>query len=88
MIQNHVDLLSGKVHAVHTHSTATAADSAAIIRDMCLRSGDGFPDVLAVDHGAKFTRCSLISESAHLCSSLFSFWGGGRFVVCSNFFVR
>ena len=55
MIQNHVDLLSGKVHAVPTRSTATAADAAAIIRDMCLRSGDGFPDVLVVDHDAKFT---------------------------------
>ena len=55
MIQNHVDLLSGKVHAVPTRSTATAADAAAIIRDMCLRSGDGFPDVLVVDHDSKFT---------------------------------
>ncbi len=26
-----------------------------IIRDMCLRSGDGFPDVLAVDHDPKLT---------------------------------
>ena len=55
MIQNHVDLLSGKVHAVPTRATATAADAAAILRDMCLRSGDGFPDVLVVDHDAKFT---------------------------------
>ena len=55
MIQNHVDLLSGKVHAVPTRSTATAADAAAIIRDMCLRSCDGFPDVLVVDHDSKFT---------------------------------
>ena len=55
MIQNHVDLLSGKVHAVPTRSTATAADAAAIIRDLCLRSGDGFPDVLVVDHDSKFT---------------------------------
>ncbi len=55
MIQNHVDLLSGKVHTVPTRSTATAADAAAIIRDMCLRSGDGFPDVLVVDHDAQFT---------------------------------
>ena len=55
MIQNHVDLLSGKVHAVPTRSTATAADAATIIRDMCLRSGDGFPDVLVVDHDSKFT---------------------------------
>jgi hypothetical protein len=49
-----VDLLSGKVHAVPTRSTATAADTAAIIRDLCLRSGDGFPDVLLVDHDSKF----------------------------------
>ena len=55
MIQNHVDLLSGKVHAVPTRSTATAAEAAAIIRDLCLRSGDGFPDVLVVDHDSKFT---------------------------------
>jgi hypothetical protein len=34
MIQNHVDFLSGKVHAVPTSATATAADAAAIIRDM------------------------------------------------------
>ena len=27
MIQYHVDLLSGKVHAVPTHSTAAAADA-------------------------------------------------------------
>jgi hypothetical protein len=55
MIQNHMDLLSGKVHAVPTRATATAADAAAIIRDMCLRSGDGFPDVLVVDHDSTFT---------------------------------
>jgi hypothetical protein len=55
MIQNHVDLLSGKVHAVPTRATATAADAAAIIREICLRSGDGFPDVLVVDHDSKFT---------------------------------
>ena len=59
MIQNHVDLLSGKVHAVPTRATATAADAAAIIRDMCLRSGDGFPDVLVVDHDSKFTSALL-----------------------------
>ena len=36
--------------------TATAAANAAeIIRDMCLYSGDGFPDVLVVDHDPKFT---------------------------------
>ena len=32
-----------------------AADVAAIIRDMSLRSGTGFPDVLVVDHAPKFT---------------------------------
>jgi hypothetical protein len=52
MIQNHwhVDLLSGKVHAVTTRATKTAADAATIIRDMpvCLRSGAGFPYVLVV----------------------------------------
>jgi hypothetical protein len=41
---------SGKAHALPTRATATAVDAAEIIRDMCLRSGDGFPDVLAVDH--------------------------------------
>jgi hypothetical protein len=55
MIQNHIDLLSGKVHAIPTRATATAADAAEIIRDMCLRSGDGFPDVLVVNHDPKFT---------------------------------
>ena len=55
MIQNHVDLLSGKVGAVPTRSTATAVDAAEINRDMCLRSGAGFPGVLVVDHIAKST---------------------------------
>ena len=55
MIQNHVDLLSGKVFAVPTRATATAAEAAEIIRDLCLRSGTGFPDVLVVDHDPKFT---------------------------------
>jgi hypothetical protein len=55
MIRNHVDLLSGKVHAVPTRATATAADATAIIRDMCFWSGAGFPDVLVVDHDPKFT---------------------------------
>ncbi len=52
MIQNHVYLLSAKVHAVPTRATATAAE---IIRFMCLRSSDGFHDVLVVDHAPKFT---------------------------------
>ncbi len=43
-------------HAVPTRSTASAADAAATICDMCLQSGDGFPDVLVVDHhDSKFT---------------------------------
>ena len=50
MLQNHVDLLSGKVHAVTTRATAAAADAAEIIRDTCLSSEDGFLDVLVVDH--------------------------------------
>ena len=54
MIQNHVDLLSGKVHAVPTRATATAQDAARIMVEMCLRSGDGLPDVIVVDHDAKF----------------------------------
>ena len=51
MIQNHVDLLPGKVHAVPTRSTATVKDVAAtaIICDMCLWSGAGVPHVLVVD---------------------------------------
>ena len=55
LIQNHVDLLSGKVHAVPSLATATAAEAAEIIRDMCLCSCDGFPNVLVVDHDPKFT---------------------------------
>ena len=54
-VQVHVDYLSGKVHAVPTRSTDTAADAARIILDMALRSGDGIPDVLVVDHDPKFT---------------------------------
>jgi hypothetical protein len=55
MIQNYVDLLSGKVYVVPTRATATAADAAEIIQDLCLRAGTGFPDVLVVDHDPKFT---------------------------------
>jgi len=54
-VQVHVDFLSGKVHAVPTRSTDNAADAARIILDMALRSGDGIPDVLVVDHDPKFT---------------------------------
>ena len=43
------------MHAVPSRATVTAADAAVIVRDMCLRSGDGFPDVLVVDHDSKFT---------------------------------
>ena len=55
MIQNQIDLLTGKVEKVPTRSTATALDAAAIIRDLYLRSRTGFPDVPEVDHDAKFT---------------------------------
>ena len=55
MIQNHVDLLSGKVHVVPTRSTATAKDAADILVEMCMRSGDSLPYVIVVDHDAKFT---------------------------------
>ena len=54
-VQVHVDHLSGKVHAVPTRATDTAADAARIILEMALRSGDGVPDVLVVDHDPKFT---------------------------------
>ncbi len=56
MIQNHIYLLSGKVHAVPTCATATAAEAAEIICYMCLRSSNGFPNVLVVDHNPKVTR--------------------------------
>jgi hypothetical protein len=55
MIQTHIDLLSGKVHAVPTRATAMATEATEIIRDMCLRSCDEFPEVLVVDHDPKFT---------------------------------
>ena len=55
MIQNHVHLLLGKVHAVPTLLTETETDAALIICYMCLRSGDCFPDVLVVDHDSNFT---------------------------------
>ena len=51
MIQN---LFSGKVHAVPTRLTATAAEAPAIICDMCIKSGADFLDVLVVDHDPKF----------------------------------
>ena len=65
MIQNHVDLLSGKAHPVPTRSTATAMDAEATIRDMCLRPVAEFPDsdVLAVDHDARLT--SEATEAFH-----------------------
>ena len=67
------------MHAVPTPSTATVTDAVAIIRDMCLRSGSGVPDVLMVDHDAKFAinnvatmlgdnLTSFIDCSAHPCS--------------------
>ncbi len=54
-VQVHVDHPSRKVHAVPTRATDTEADAARIILEMALRSGDGVPDVLVVDHDPKFT---------------------------------
>jgi transposase InsO family protein len=50
-----VDLLSGKVHATPSKSTDNAAMAAQTLLDHSLRSGDGVPDVLVVDHDPKFT---------------------------------
>ena len=47
-------MLFPRRQAEATDTAADAADSE-IIRDMCLRSGAGFSDVLVVDHDAKFT---------------------------------
>jgi hypothetical protein len=55
MTQNHVDLLSGKVQAVPTSATVTAKDATDILVEMCMRSDDGLPDVIVVDHNARFT---------------------------------
>ena len=38
-----------------TRATNTAADAARIVLELGLRSGDGIPDVLVVDHDPKFT---------------------------------
>jgi hypothetical protein len=54
MIQNQVDLLSGKITAIPTKSTATAEDAARVLVHSCLQSGDGMPDVIVVDHDPKF----------------------------------
>jgi len=69
-IQVHVDYLSGKVHAVPTRSTATSADAAQIILEMALRSGDGIPDVLVVDHDPKFTSSLFREFTRRIGSSL------------------
>jgi hypothetical protein len=42
-LDDDVDVLSGKLHAIPTRVAKTGADEAEIIRDVCLRSGDGFP---------------------------------------------
>ena len=55
VIRNHADLVSGKEHAAPTRATAAAADAAEIVRDTCLRSGDGCPNVRVVDHDPGFT---------------------------------
>ena len=67
-VQVHVDYLSGKVHAVPTRSTNTAADTAKIILDMALRSGDGVPDIFVMDHCLKNTS-SLFGEFARRIGS-------------------
>ena len=54
LVQDHVGYLSGKVYAVPCGSTDTATNAAKHILDMALRSGDGIPDVLVVDHDPKF----------------------------------
>ena len=51
-VQVNVDHLSGKVPA---RSTDTAADAARFILEMALRSWDGVPNMLAVDHDPKLT---------------------------------
>jgi hypothetical protein len=69
-VQVHVDHLSGKVHAVPTRTTDTAADAARIILEMALRSGDGVPDVLVVDHDPKFTSTLFKEFTRRIGSSL------------------
>ncbi len=73
-VQVHVDHLSGsgKVHAVPTRSTDTAADAARIILEMALRSGDGVPDVLGITTPSSRAPCSGSSRgaSARACSSV------------------
>ena len=69
-VQVHVDQLSGKVHAVPTKATDMAADAARIVLDMALRSGDGIPDVLVVDHDPKFTSALFKEFTRRIGSSL------------------
>ena len=69
-VQVHVDHFSGKVHAVPTRSTDTAADAAKILLEMVLRSGDGVPDALVVDHDPKFTSKLFREFTRRLGSSL------------------
>ena len=54
-MQVHVDHLSGKIHAVPTRATNTAADAVRSVLEMAPRSGDGVPDVLVVDHDPQST---------------------------------
>ena len=69
-VQVHVDHLSGKVHAVPTRATDTATDAARIVLEMALRSGDGIPDVLVVDHDPKFTSALFKEFTRRIGSSL------------------
>ena len=64
------DYLSGKVHVDPVRSTDTAADAARLILDIALRSGDGIPDVLVVDHDPKFTSTLFREFTRRIGSSL------------------
>ncbi len=63
-VQVHVDYSSGKVYVVPFRSTDIAADAAKHIIDIDLRSGDGKPVVLVVDHDPKLTSTLFSSRGA------------------------
>ncbi len=61
-VEVHVDYLSDTVDALLVDGLRGGlSDAAKHILDMALRSGDGIPDVLFVDHDPKFTS-NLISK--------------------------
>ena len=53
-----------------TRSTDTAADAAKTILEMALRSGDGVPDVIVVDHDPMFTSALFKEFPMRIASSL------------------